>query len=66
MLAIPRDVLRVRDAPRYVPTVAEIAAKCAEIRRHWTPAETRRRWARPLPTDWFPPLTHVATRLRHG
>ncbi|HUQ68298.1 MAG TPA: hypothetical protein VM165_02175 [Planctomycetaceae bacterium] len=64
MFTIPKEVLRVRDAPRYMPTPAEIAAMSAEIREAWTPAETRRRWAQPLPISWFPPKTSIAVRIR--
>ena len=64
MLPIPKDAPRVRDAPRYMPTQAEIAALSAEIRQGWTPAEARRRWAQPLPLSWFPPKTSIAVRIR--
>ncbi|MDZ4689500.1 MAG: hypothetical protein SH850_30865 [Planctomycetaceae bacterium] len=64
MLIIPKEVLRIRDAPRYMPTLAEIASMSAEIRQGWTPAEARRRWAQPLPISWFPPKSSIAVRNR--
>jgi hypothetical protein len=59
------DIVRVRDAPRYLPTPAEIASLCAEIRRAWSPAETDRRWALSRPVLWFPPRSSFALR-HHG
>jgi len=67
MVAMAREAARIRGLPRYLPTPAEISARCAEIREQWTAAETRRRWVRSVSScAWFPPVSHVPIRRRHG
>lgn len=66
MVAIVQGLVRVRDLPRHLPTPAEIARHCAEIRNGWTAAEARRRCLPSAPLPWTPPLTHDPTANRRG
>ncbi len=57
--ASPADDIRRID---YIPTPAEIAGVCAEIRAGWTKSEKRRRFVGELPPEafddsvWAPPV----------
>jgi hypothetical protein len=68
--AVAGERLKAWEGKVYLPTPREIALRCAEIRRSWSPTERRRRRVGTTLNvehirEWSPPIID-ASYLRHA